>query len=322
MSPIPFTSIAGYGEVNEIKNQRMNVISEDNEVLNSLVSIRNIEKSFGLVMESRGGAIGKPNERNTDYSIALDTLLQRLKNQNVKSIRISIVSSLALKIWDSQERFIEVDGSNDISLNDTDIRDLRKKISKAQQDKKEDPESKGGNSTKRILIEADLNKDSWKNIIFGQEDKTIPVAETDIEDHSEEFSPEDTEKAKEKVSRSVALRRGQPNFRKKLLSAYENSCAVTGTTFPPILEAAHIVPYMGENTNHITNGILLRADIHTLFDLGLLGINQNYELIVANSIKYTEYERFNGKKINLPKNKTEHPSLAALESRPLPRRSN
>lgn len=56
----------------------MNVISDKNEILNSSVSIQEIDGSFGLVMESRGGAKGKSNERNTDYSIALDTILKRL----------------------------------------------------------------------------------------------------------------------------------------------------------------------------------------------------------------------------------------------------
>ena len=68
----------------------------------------------------------------------------------------------------------------------------------------------------------------------------------DIDRAYVEFSPKDSEAEKEKVSRSVALRREQPKFRKKLLSAYQHTCAITGTSFSPILEAAHIVPYMGE----------------------------------------------------------------------------
>ena len=47
---------------------------------------------------------------------------------------------------------------------------------------------------------------------------------------------------------------------------------MTGCTVFAVLEAAHIKPYQGENDNHPQNGLLLRADIHTLFDLNLLGI--------------------------------------------------
>ena len=49
-------------------------------------------------------------------------------------------------------------------------------------------------------------------------------------------------------------------------------CAVTGCNILAVLEAAHIKAYRGENDNNAGNGLLLRADIHTLFDLNLLGI--------------------------------------------------
>lgn len=298
----------------------MNVISENNEVLNASVSIQEIDGVFGLVMESRGGAKGKPNERNTDYFLALDALLMRLRNRGIDKIRIHVVSSKALNIWKPEERTIEMDGNRDISLKGADLKGLRGKISKAQQEKKEDPKSRGGNPTKRILIEGSLLEGAWKEVILGSGATAIPLSEDDLETDVMEFSPEDAEKAKEKISRAVALRRGQPKFRKKLLNLYKSTCAVTGTPFPPILEAAHIVPYMGEKTNHVTNGILMRADIHTLFDLGLLGINQSYEVVVASSMKETEYEAYNGIKIKLPENNAEWPSLPALKSRPLPSR--
>jgi len=78
--------------------------------------------------------------------------------------------------------------------------------------------------------------------------------------------------------------------------------------------------YQGNNTNHITNGILLRADLHTLFDLGLIGINQNYKVVISLSLNGTEYEKYHGSVIRLPKEKKERPSLTALASRPLPSR--
>ena len=59
----------------------MNVISEYNKILNASVSLQTIDGVFGLVMESRGGARGKPDERNTDYLTALDALLQRLSDR-------------------------------------------------------------------------------------------------------------------------------------------------------------------------------------------------------------------------------------------------
>lgn len=277
----------------------MNVISENNEVLNASVSIQKIDGVFGRVMESRGTAKGKPNERNTDYFLALDALLMRLTNRGIDKIRIHVVSSKALNIWKPEERTIEVDGNRVISLKDADLKGLRRKISKAQQEKKEAPKTRGGNPTKHILIEGSLLEGAWKEVILGSGATAIPLSEDDLETDVVEFSPEDAEKAKEKISRAVALRRGQSKYRKKLLNLYKSTCAVTSALFPPILEAAHIVPYMGEKTNHVTNGILMRADIHALFDLGLLGINQSYEVVAASSMKETEYEAYNGIKIKL-----------------------
>lgn len=71
--------------------------------------------------------------------------------------------------------------------------------------------------------------------------------------------------------REVAERRGQEPFRKALLNAYDGRCAVTGCdAVDAPLEAAHISPYRGPQSNHVTNGLLLRAHIHTLFDVDLV----------------------------------------------------
>jgi predicted restriction endonuclease len=59
-------------------------------------------------------------------------------------------------------------------------------------------------------------------------------------------------------------------FRRQLLLAYEGRCAVTGCDVEVALEAAPIEPYQGPHSNDIANGLLLRADVHPLFDLGYL----------------------------------------------------
>lgn len=74
----------------------------------------------------------------------------------------------------------------------------------------------------------------------------------------------------------VARRRGQAAFRAALLEAYDGKCCVTGCALKDALEAAHIAPYRGDHSHHVQNGLLLRSDIHTLFDLGLLVITEGY----------------------------------------------
>jgi putative restriction endonuclease len=75
------------------------------------------------------------------------------------------------------------------------------------------------------------------------------------------------------VLRQVLVRRGQAKFRDALVARYGPCCMVTGCGLLDIVEAAHIKPYRGPEDNDPANGLLLRADIHTLFDLLLLAVN-------------------------------------------------
>jgi hypothetical protein len=106
---------------------------------------------------------------------------------------------------------------------------------------------------------------------------------------------------REAAWRLIKKRRGQPQFRRALMHRYRARCLVTGCTVADVLEAAHIDPYRSENNNHPGNGLLLRADIHTLFDLNLLGIEpaslrvelhsdiaKTYEKIVRKSLFCTD----------------------------------
>ena len=87
------------------------------------------------------------------------------------------------------------------------------------------------------------------------------------------FNPSEMEDQRAKSIAEIVRRRGQAKFRKTLLEAYNSKCVVTGCDAAEALEAAHITPYLGEETNHPQNGLLLRADIHSLFDLGLLSVD-------------------------------------------------
>lgn len=130
----------------------------------------------------------------------------------------------------------------------------------------------------------------------------------------DEFNPHDMQDARELIARLVAKRQGQPEFRKKLLQAYENKCAISGCDAIPTLEAAHIIPYKGPQTNHISNGLLLRSDIHTLFDLGLLVIDsKTMKVVLHPDLLNTDYGVFEGKAIFLPKKVEEGPSKEALD---------
>lgn len=111
----------------------------------------------------------------------------------------------------------------------------------------------------------------------------------------------------------VALRQGQPQFRGALLGAYEGRCAITGTAVEPVLEAAHISPHKGEHTNEAWNGLLLRADLHTLFDLFLLTVEAGSLTVrVAPGLLGTEYEALEGTVLTVPSTLDEHLAREAL----------
>lgn len=82
----------------------------------------------------------------------------------------------------------------------------------------------------------------------------------------EPFAPLDVDDRRIAAADSV-VREGQGAFRLRLLDAY-GGCAITGEATEPVLEAAHIQPYLGPRSNHPANGLFLTREWHTLFDCG------------------------------------------------------
>ena len=73
--------------------------------------------------------------------------------------------------------------------------------------------------------------------------------------------------------RLAPYRLGQRSFQAVVLDAYHRRCAISGTHIPPVLQAAHIRPVTKGGEHRLDNGLLLRSDIHTLFDRGYLSID-------------------------------------------------
>jgi integrase len=128
---------------------------------------------------------------------------------------------------------------------------------------------------------------------------------------NEEFSLVDSTET-EYITSKRKRRVDAPIFRDKAFSAYNNQCAITGETFPGILEACHIQPYVNKKSNHIQNSIILRIDIHELFDSGYITIDENYIVKVSSELKSDYYQLFDGKMIYLPNDPHYQPSKEAL----------
>lgn len=129
----------------------------------------------------------------------------------------------------------------------------------------------------------------------------------------EAFNAENIEDAQERIFTLIAKRQGQGAFRQSLLTAYRGHCAMSSSDTAWVLEAAHIVPYRGKQTNLVQNGLLLRSDVHTLFDLGLISVEPTERKIQVSSLmKETRYRALDKKPLLQPKKASDRPSNEAL----------
>ena len=116
----------------------------------------------------------------------------------------------------------------------------------------------------------------------------------------------------------VQPRLGQASFRILVTDAYERKCAITNERTLPALDVAHIKPYSKSGQNVISNGLLLRKDLHALFDKGYITIAPSMEIEVSRKIKEEfengrDYYQFQGNKIRMPRDINDRPSSVFLE---------
>jgi len=113
---------------------------------------------------------------------------------------------------------------------------------------------------------------------------------------------------------TIRPRLGQGTFRVAVTEAYRRSCAVTGEHSLPALEAAHIKPYGDSGPHAVSNGLLLRSDLHRLFDRGYVTVTTDYHIEVSPRLKEEyrngrSYYPFHGRKLDhLPPDLADHPS--------------
>jgi putative restriction endonuclease len=115
------------------------------------------------------------------------------------------------------------------------------------------------------------------------------------------------------LSTLVRPRLGQGSFRVLVTDVYERRCAVTREKTLPALEAAHIKPFSEDGPNRVDNGLLLRSDIHRLFDSGYVTVTSDHHFEVSNRIKEEfdngeEYRALHGKQIWIPPSSMLRPS--------------
>jgi putative restriction endonuclease len=117
----------------------------------------------------------------------------------------------------------------------------------------------------------------------------------------------------------VLPRLGQGSFRVLVTDAYGRRCAITSERTLPVLEAAHIRPYALQGPHEIKNGMLLRSDLHKLFDGGYLTVDpKDLTVMVSRRIREEfengrEYYRLHGTPIRVPDDRAAAPCREFLE---------
>ena len=115
------------------------------------------------------------------------------------------------------------------------------------------------------------------------------------------------------------MRLHQGAFRVMVTEAYDRRCAISGEKALPVLEAAHIQPVAEGGLHRLDNGLLLRSDVHTLFDRGYISVTPDHRVLVAAGKLKEDYDNgepyvpYHGTKMLLPGNESERPSREQLE---------
>lgn len=118
----------------------------------------------------------------------------------------------------------------------------------------------------------------------------------------EGFSPESIIDTRRKRLAEIATRPGGTKFRGAVRTAYANKCCISGANDLAALEAAHIAPYFGDQSDVVGNSLLLRADLHKLHDALLLAVSdEDLTVLMKPRLLDSTYAEFAGKEITLPR---------------------
>lgn len=155
--------------------------------------------------------------------------------------------------------------------------------------------------------EEEIGRYLWAEVHLRLSLRNIPAMEPELVADGSRFGQ----------PQMVMPRLGQGAFRVIVTDVYNRRCALTNSHVLHILDAAHIRPYADGGSHSPRNGLLLRQDVHTLFDRGYLTVTPDYRVEVSRRLKEEfdngkEYYALQGKTILLPGNPAFRPSPEQL----------
>ncbi|MDO8847080.1 MAG: HNH endonuclease [Coriobacteriia bacterium] len=149
--------------------------------------------------------------------------------------------------------------------------------------------------------------------VWSNGDDETPTTQAAMARESEGWSDQIRELDEPIVYSRGKRRVAQVQFRQNLLRAYDNRCAVTGYEAHDALQGAHILSYRGRSSQLVRNGLLLRADIHLLFDRHLIGIEPEVlKVRLAPGLLSTAYSGLEGRSLSRPQRDDDAPDTKRL----------
>ena len=140
--------------------------------------------------------------------------------------------------------------------------------------------------------------------IWARVEALLPkyMSDTIVDGKMNQMTLEETASPHYGKSVLTKVRLGQGAFRVLVTDAYQRRCAITGEKTLPVLEAAHIKPYASSGSHVISNAMLLRSDIHKLFDTGYITVTTDLKVEVSKRIREEfqngkEYYQYHGKQL-------------------------
>lgn len=178
---------------------------------------------------------------------------------------------------------------------------------------------KGMATAKMSISEAKAITDHWsaversqRRINASNEDLRGAVERaTDALAVEENLTPEESRK---RIMALILERPFQGRFRKLLMRTYRSRCAISECDCPEVLQAAHILAVSDGGNDRASNGLLLRADLHRLFDLKKLTIHpKERTVIISPDLKGTMYEQYAAKPLLAPSKASHAPTVDSLK---------
>jgi putative restriction endonuclease len=316
-----YQSVQPDGRIAPEGSDLLPVFDDQGNPLRATCRVRGSGHQWEVTIESRGGTLGTASETNADYSQGFELLISRLAAIDAVLVD-SLVDSRKLVeegLTDLERRLHADNFSYPIRLQPSLAAMVATALRRAQPNIGSERRKGSGNSTRRVLLKIELSRQpegavSVEDYLTGARSLgAITAADLDRYAEADPFEPTSIIDERKKAIAEIVKRQGAPLFRRQLLECYGGRCAVTGCDAEAALEAAHIIAYLGPRTNSVQNGLLLRADLHTLFDRGLLGIDPDTKAVILHdSLQTTVYGVFAGQRIALPDREALWPNSDAL----------